>query len=128
MRHTFAALRQNRRPSPAESQPASAAMLMNKLIRTPGRHMTKELIERSRQRHAFADLALVVTVALAVSLVIAATVVSIGIARADTLGPIGESDGRFTLAVVLGLVIAGVGGLTALLVRGHTSPLRRDQA
>jgi hypothetical protein len=124
MRHTFAALRQNHRPSPAESQPASAAMLMNKLIRIPSQHMTKELIERSRQRHAFADLALVVTVALAVSLVIAATVVSIGIARADTLGPIGESDERFTLAVVLGLVIAGVGGLTAALMYDGKAQLR----
>ena len=45
--------------------------------------MTKEMIERSRKRHEFADLALVVTtIALVVSLVIAATTVSIGIARA----------------------------------------------
>ena len=45
--------------------------------------MTKEMIERSRERHEFADLALVVTtIALVVSLVIAAATVSIGIARA----------------------------------------------
>jgi hypothetical protein len=87
MRHTFAALRQNRRPSPAESQPASAAMLMNKLIRIRTQIMTQELIERSRQRHAGAAFALVaITLALAVSLAIAAIAVSIGIARADTLG------------------------------------------
>ena len=51
--------------------------------------MTQDLNERSRQRHAGAEFALVViTLALAVSLVIAATVVSIGIARADTFGPL----------------------------------------
>ena len=45
--------------------------------------MTKDLIERSRKRHEFADLALIVTtITLVVSLVIAATAVSIGIARA----------------------------------------------
>jgi hypothetical protein len=51
--------------------------------------MTQDLIERSRQRHGGAEFAmLVITLALAVSLAIAATVVSIGIARADTLGPL----------------------------------------
>jgi hypothetical protein len=45
--------------------------------------MTRELIERSRKRHEFADVALIVTtIVLVVSLVIAATTVSIGIARA----------------------------------------------
>jgi hypothetical protein len=51
--------------------------------------MTQDLIERSRQRRAGAEFALVaITLALAVSLAIAATVVSIGIARADMLGPL----------------------------------------
>ena len=90
--------------------------------------MTKDLIERSRKRHEFADLALVVTtVTLAVSLVIAATAVSIGIARADTLVPIAESGGgRFALAIFLGLVIAGMGGLTAAVVHDGKYPPRRD--
>jgi hypothetical protein len=48
--------------------------------------MTKELIEHSRKRREFTDMALIVTtVTLVVSLAIAFTVVSIGIARADTL-------------------------------------------
>jgi hypothetical protein len=51
--------------------------------------MTQELIERSRRRRAGTDFALVViTLALAVLLAIAATVVSIGIARADTFGAV----------------------------------------
>ena len=48
--------------------------------------MTKELIEHSRKRREFTNMALIVTtVTLVVSLAIAFTVVSIGIARADTL-------------------------------------------
>jgi hypothetical protein len=90
--------------------------------------MTKELSERSRKRHEFADVALLVTtVTLVVSIVIAATVVSIGIARADTLVPIADSNGgRFALALLLGLVIAGTGGLTAAMVRDGRYPPRRD--
>lgn len=90
--------------------------------------MTKELIERSRKRHEFADVALLVTtVTLVVSIVIAATVVSIGIARADTLVPIADSGGgRLALTLLLGLVIAGMGGLTAAMVRAGNNPSRRD--
>ena len=90
--------------------------------------MTKELIERSRKRHAFADVPLIaLAVTLVVSLVIAFTVVSIGIARADTLVPFGGSgSGRLALAMLVGFVIAGVGGLTAALVHNDKFPPRRD--
>jgi len=88
--------------------------------------MTRELIERSRKRHEFADVALLVTaVTLVVSLVIAFTAVSIGIARADTLMSLtGSGTGR--LATVFGLAIAGTGGLTAALVNSEKSSPRRD--
>lgn len=90
--------------------------------------MTKELIERSRKRPEFADVTLIVTtLALVVSLVIAGTVVSIGIARADTLVPFsGGGNGRMALAALLGLVIAGMGGLTAAMMRSDARPARRD--
>jgi hypothetical protein len=91
--------------------------------------MTKEMIERSRKRHEFADAALIVTtITLVVSLVIAVTAVSIGIARADTLVPIADSGvGRFALALFLGFLIAAVGALTAAMVRrDRTAPQRRD--
>ena len=76
--------------------------------------------ERPRQRHALAELPLIVlTVALLFSLVVAFSAVSIGIARADTLMPFGGSgNGRLALATLVGLTIAAVGGLTAVLVRG----------
>jgi hypothetical protein len=90
--------------------------------------MTKELIEHARKHHELADFALIITaITLVVSLVIAATVVSIGIARADTLVPIAESGGgRFTLVLVVGFVIAGMGGLTAAMMHDGKSPSRRD--
>jgi hypothetical protein len=59
---------------------------------------------------------LMAMVGLAVSLVIAVTAVSIGIARADTLGTMtGSDNGAFAVALFLGLVMAGMGGLTALV-------------
>jgi hypothetical protein len=49
--------------------------------------MSQQLISKSHPRRAFAGVALVLTTAaLAVSLVVAATVVSIGIARATIIG------------------------------------------
>ena len=90
--------------------------------------MTKELIERSRKRHAFADLPLLVlTASLVLSLTVAFTAVSIGIARADTLVPFGGGgSGRLALAMLVGVVIAGMGGLTAALVHNDRLPSRRD--
>jgi len=90
--------------------------------------MTKKLMDRSGKRHEFADPTLIVTTAtLVVSLVIAAIVVSVGIARADTLAPIVQGNGgRVVLAVLLGLLIAGMGCLTAAVVRDGTHPPRRD--
>ena len=90
--------------------------------------MTRESIERSRKRHGFADVAMVMTaVALVLSLAVAFTAVSIGIARADTIVPFGGGDsGRLALAMLVGIVIAGMGGLTAALVRSDRYPMRRD--
>ena len=81
-----------------------------------------------RQGHALADVPLIfLTVALLLSLVIAFSAVSVGIARADTLMPFGGSGtGRIALATLVGLIIVGVGGLTALMVRGDNLSPRRD--
>jgi hypothetical protein len=90
--------------------------------------MTQELIERSRQRHAFAGLPVVlITLSLAVSLLIAATAVSIGISRADALMPAAGGDsGRLMFALFVAFVIAGMGGVTAAMVKNEVSPQRRD--
>jgi hypothetical protein len=90
--------------------------------------MTKELLERSRQRHGFADAPLVfLTAALVLSLVVAFTAVSIGIAHAGTLMPFGGGgSGRLALAMLVGVFIAGMGGLTAAFVHNDKFPPRRD--
>ena len=90
--------------------------------------MTHELLEGSRRGRAFADVALIVTtIALMLSLVVAVSAVSIGMARAGTLGGIAESGGgRFALAGFLTLAVAGMGGFSALIVRDDESTLRRD--
>jgi hypothetical protein len=63
------------------------------------------------------------TVALAVSLVIAVTAVSIGMARAQALGTVGNSDrAPFAIAVFFGAVMAGMGGLTAIVASERLTP------
>jgi hypothetical protein len=66
---------------------------------------------------------LIATVALAVSLAIAATAVSIGVARAQALDAVAHSDtASFAIAVFFGLLMAGMGGLTAVAIRGRRPP------
>jgi hypothetical protein len=98
------------------------------VIRSAGINMTQELIERSRKREAFVDIALIVTTAtLVLSLAVAFTAVSIGIARAGTLAPFGDfGGGRLALAAIVGCAIAGMGGLTAAVVRDGSFPARHD--
>jgi hypothetical protein len=77
---------------------------------------------RRRQiRRQVLGIELFATVALAVSLVIAATAVSIGMARARTLAAVGHSSGdrKVAAAVIFGVMAAGVGGLTAVLANAQ---------
>jgi hypothetical protein len=72
-----------------------------------------------------AGIELFATLSLAVSLVIAATAVSISMARAQTFGAAHHSDGApLALAIFLGLILVGMGGLTAIAAREHRSPRR----
>ena len=58
---------------------------------------------------------LVATIGLALSVLVSATVVSIGVARADVATNVIDNEGGlFALALVLGLLFIGMGGLTAL--------------
>jgi len=70
----------------------------------------------SPRRHV-ASLELMAGMALVVSTVVAAAVVSIGIARADVPATVAAGDHSFAVAVLVGLVLAGWGGLTALMTR-----------
>jgi hypothetical protein len=66
---------------------------------------------------------LIATMALVVCLIIAVTAVSIGMARAQTFADIGRHD-RTPIAVALffGAVMAGMGGLTAMVAGDRQTP------
>ena len=68
-------------------------------------------------RRQAASLQLMASIALAVCTVVAATVVSIGIARADVPAAAQSADVSFALAVLLGLVLGGWGWLTVVMTR-----------
>jgi hypothetical protein len=68
------------------------------------------------QRHV-ASLEIMAGVALVVCTAVAATVVSFGIARADTLAAAPSAGHPFAVALLLGLLLVGTGGLTALMMR-----------
>jgi hypothetical protein len=73
--------------------------------------------KRRSRRRAVTMLELLASLALMLSTVVAATVVSIGIARADSAGLATPVDHSFALAVLLGLVLGGWGWLTVLMTR-----------
>ena len=95
--------------------------------------LTKDSIELWSTRRTFADTALLATttVALMVSLVVAATVVSIGIARADAFGDVaGGNSGRRATAAVLAFPVADMGRLAiAAIASGwHLRPRNQTGA
>jgi hypothetical protein len=72
------------------------------------------------QRRSVALAALIASAALALSTVVAATVVSVGIARASAAdGVIDNEGGLFAIALVLGLVFIGIGSFAILPHRGR---------
>jgi len=68
-----------------------------------------------RERRTAAVAELIASVALAFGTIVAATVVTAGIARADIVGNVvGHEGSLFAVALVLGLLFIGMGGLTVL--------------
>ena len=80
--------------------------LDNTGFRAPTRHPL------GRERRAVVLAELLATVALALSTMIAATVLTVGIARASAVdGVIGHEGSLFGVALLLGLIFIGLGGL-----------------
>src|SRR5215510_481314 len=67
------------------------------------------------ERRTVAIVEFIASIALVLSTLIAATVVSIGIARADVLGGVIDNEGGvFAIALLLGLLFIGMGGVTII--------------
>jgi hypothetical protein len=70
----------------------------------------------AQKNRPLASVELIATIALALSTLVAATAVSIGIARADVFGARADADAApFAIALFIGLLLSAMGGLTALM-------------
>jgi hypothetical protein len=68
------------------------------------------------ERRTVALAELLAIVGLALSTIVAATVVSVGIARANVVGNVIDNEGSlFTISLLLGLVFIAMGGLSLTL-------------
>src|SRR5947208_11595834 len=70
----------------------------------------------AQKRGSIAFVELITTAALALSTAVAATAVSIGIARADVLGAVTHGDTTpLAIALCFGLLLVAMGALTAVV-------------
>ncbi len=68
-----------------------------------------------RERRTAACAELVTGIALALSTVVVATVLSVGVAHANVAdGVIGHEGSLFSIALLLGLIFIGLGGISTL--------------
>ena len=75
-----------------------------------------------REHRTVALAELVTTAALAFAIVVVATVVSVGMAHADVVDNVIDNEGSlFAVALLLGLLFIGMGGLTILTLPDHLS-------
>ncbi|MBI4274648.1 MAG: hypothetical protein HY659_08110 [Rhizobiales bacterium] len=81
---------------------------------------------RTQKKRRLACAELIMSAALVLSIAVAATAVSIGIARADALGATASDDNPIALAALIGFIIAGMGGLTAIVTAGGESAHQHD--
>jgi uncharacterized membrane protein len=89
--------------------------------------MHSEPISQPSSRRAFADVALLTTaICLVISLAVAITTVSIGIARADTFGAASRHGNDTFLGWFFAAVLVGMGALTAAVMRDVRNPTRCD--
>ena len=75
---------------------------------------------RGRERRTVALAELVAIAGLALSTIVAATVVSVGIARADVVSNVIDNEGSmFTVALVLGVIFVAMGGVSVFTQPRH---------
>lgn len=81
---------------------------------------------RRRRRSVLAQI--VASAALVVSIVVAATAVTIEIARADVLGAVRDASGECAAAVLMSVFLLMMGALTAICTRAYPPPCVRRPA
>jgi glycerol uptake facilitator-like aquaporin len=79
----------------------------------------RALVATESRKRPVAWVEWIATVSLALSTVVAATAVSIGIARADVFGMRTDGDtAPLAIALLIGLLLLAMGGLTAFMASG----------
>ena len=73
-----------------------------------------------QERRSVVLAELIAILGLALSTIVAATVVSVGIARASVAGNVIDNEGSvFTIALLLGVIFIAIGGFSALSLPFH---------
>jgi hypothetical protein len=81
------------------------------------------IAEKSLSRRRTRGVELIATLALAVSLIVAAAAVSIGVARAQAFASTAGNDrAPFAVALFFGAVMAGMSGLTTIVTGDRQLP------
>jgi len=79
-------------------------------------HPVRNARPLTKRKIAFAHLFMIA--ALVICIVIAVTAVTFGMARADTLNNVTDGrEGLLPLVLLIGLLLAGMGGITAVITR-----------
>ena len=87
-------------------------------------HPVRNARPLTKRKLALANL--LMTAGLVICIVVAATAVSFGMARADTLSTVAQGqEGRFATALLIGLLLAGMGGITFAITRPGATDRRR---
>jgi hypothetical protein len=119
----FAAIGPNGRPHPVAYGTLAKRLGYRSAMRKPIEHTgftppSTRALGREHRRAALAEL--VAIVGLALSTIVAATVVSVGIARADVVTNVIDNEGSmFTVALVLGVIFIAMGGLSVISQPRH---------
>ncbi|HWV40730.1 hypothetical protein [Pseudorhodoplanes sp.] len=93
-------------------------MTRNRVAGIGFQHPLRNARPLTKRKLAFAHL--LMTAVLVICIIVAVTAVAIGSARADTLAAIITADeGVLPLAILLGLLFAGFGAMTAAFTRRH---------
>jgi hypothetical protein len=94
------------------------AMTRDRIAGIGFHHPDRNARPLTKRSLAFAHL--LMTAVLVISIVVALTAVAIGTARADTLAALATGrEGFLPLAILIGLLLAGMGCITAAITRRH---------